>query len=89
MFNKIDLEIINRLVKLKIEDLNTFKRIRYGIDNKQTTKVSYETNEIANYLNNGSFDLVFMRAYLSTLKKEIIECNIKIIEFRPLPSESF
>ncbi len=79
--DKEDFELVKKLVAIKIKELNTFNKVRYGIGDKQVTRVSYEGNQIANDLND--YNINFIHAYLEILKKEIKNNDIKIIDNLP------
>lgn len=82
-----DFELVKSLVDVKIQELNTFREVRYAleIDNKvrQVTRVSYEGQQIANYFNNGSFSRDFIITYLECLKNKIISEKINIYDNLP------
>ena len=83
--NTKKIELIQKLVRNEIEDLNTFKKVQFAINKREdrVTRVSYESFKISNFLNDNNFTQEMKLYYLKELKKGIIKDKIEIYDNLP------
>lgn len=82
--DKISKKLILKLVKNNVEDLNTFKEVRYAINsNDFVTRDSFEIIKINNFLAASNFTQEMKLFYLSKLKKRIKKDMVEIYDNYP------
>lgn len=76
--NDTDFELAKSLIALKVKELDVFNYDVYNIEDKEVTRLIYETQKIIEYLNKQGFKDKFRNVYLVMLKTEIKNNNIDI-----------